>query len=408
VAGPPDRPTILWVTAQAPDRTSGGGSIRQVHLLAALAEQATVDLVLAGRLRDESVRQSVRSVVEVEGPSDGPDAGGAARLRDRAAALTSRQPDEVRYLAGARRALAPLVRRDTTYDLVTLEHAGLAPLVPRRRSSPWAITLHNVGSRWAEQAAATSPGLRGARLRVEGRRSAGLERRIMAAFDLVVVPSDEDAALLRGDAAVVPNGVDVDAFVPGALPPSPSLVFTGTLDYLPNADGLAWFCAEVLPLVRASCPSVTLDIVGSRAGAAARSLASLPGVRLHLDVAAVQPYLAASRVAVVPLRIGTGTRLKALEAMAAGRPVAGTTVGLEGLGLVPGRHAMVADAPAELAQRILALLGDDALARRLAAAGRALVEARFDWRAIGRGYSELLVEASARSAGAGRPAGRRA
>jgi len=387
VAGPADRPSILWVTAQAPDRSSGGGNIRQAHLLAALTERATVDLVLAGHLRDEDLRRSVRKVIEV----DGPDARGTTRPKGRAAAVTSRQPDEVRYLAGARRALGPLARQDGGYDLVTLEHAGLAPLVPRRRTTAWAITLHNVGSRWAAQAAAASPGLRSARLRVEQRRSAALERRIMAAFDLVVVPSDEDAALLPGDAAVVPNGVDVGAFVPGALPPSPSLVFTGTLGYLPNVDGLTWFCAEVLPIVRASCPSVTLDIVGSRAGPAVRALASSPGVRLHEDVTAVQPYLAAGRVAVVPLRIGTGTRLKALEAMAAGRPVAGTGVGLEGLGLVPGRHALVADAPAELARHIVALLGDDALADRLAAAGRALVEDRFDWRVIGGAYADLLV-----------------
>jgi glycosyltransferase involved in cell wall biosynthesis len=390
VAGPPDRPTVLWVTAQAPDRSSGGGNIRQAHLLAALADRATVDLVLAGRLHDERARKAVRRVVEVDGPSDGPGAGGAARLKDRATALTTRQPDEVRYLAGARRALAPHVR-DATYDLVTVEHAGLAPLVPRRCPSPWAITLHNIGSRWSEQAAATSAGLGRARLQVEGRRSARLERRIMEAFDLVIVPSDGDAALLPGDAEVVPNGVDVDAFVPDALPSSPGLVFTGTLDYLPNADGLAWFCAEVLPLVRASCPAVTLDIVGSRAGSAARSLASSPGVRLHEDVAAVQPFLSAGRVAVVPLRIGTGTRLKALEAMAAGRPVVGTAVGLEGLGLVPGRDALVADAPADMAKQVLSVLGDDALAARLAAAGRALVEARFDWRVIGRAYADLLV-----------------
>ena len=402
------QPRILWVTAQAPDHRTGGGNIRQAHLLTALAERAAVDLILVGRLRDDAVRRSVETVVEVADPPGGRDARWATTLRSLGAAVISRRPDEVRYLADARRALAPLVQREASYDLVNLEHAGLAPLVPRRRTSPWAITLHNIGSRWAAQAAATASGLRSARLRVEQRRSAALERRIMAGFDVVVVPSAADAELLPGSAAVVPNGVDIDSFRPTPVPSSTRLVFTGTLGYRPNADGLAWFCAEVLPLVRASCPSVTLDIVGSQAGEAVRALNSLPGVQLHEDVPAVQPYLDAGRVAIVPLRIGTGTRLKALEAMAAGRPVAGTTVGLEGLGLVPGRHAMVADPPAELANQIVALLEDDELARRFAVAGRSFVETRFDWRAIGSAYAELLVRASRRPARTGRATGVRA
>ena len=118
---------------------------------------------------------------------------------------------------------------------------------------------------------------------------------------------------------------------------------------------------------------------------------------MHPDVPDVAPFLERARVTLVPLRIGTGSRLKALEAMAAGRPVAGTSIGLGGLDVEPGREALVADDPAELARAVVQCLTDDELAGRLAAHGRELVERRYSWSTIGADYAELL---EARSAGA--------
>jgi glycosyltransferase involved in cell wall biosynthesis len=192
---------------------------------------------------------------------------------------------------------------------------------------------------------------------------------------------------------VVPNGVDLEAFMPTPLPSTPSLVFTGTLDYRPNVDGILWFCREVLPSAARRVPGLTLTIAGRRPVPAVRELARQPRVSVIADVADIRPVLQRARLAVVPIRLGTGTRLKVLEAMAAGRPVVGTAVGLEGLGVEAGRHALVADDPAGLADAIVSLCADTELAARLAAGGRQLVEARYGWDDIGRRLTAVLLGA---------------
>ena len=118
------------------------------------------------------------------------------------------------------------------------------------------------------------------------------------------------------------------AFVPRV--PGDDVVFTGTLSWYPNIEGLEWFCTEVFPSVRAALPDARIHIVGREPLPAVHGLAEAPGVCLHADVPSVVPFLERARLAVVPVRIGSGTRLKALEAMASGRPVVGTAIGLAG------------------------------------------------------------------------------
>ena len=214
------------------------------------------------------------------------------------------------------------------------------------------------------------------------------------AFDVTFVTSPEDAAVLPR-AVLVPNGVDLALFRPSPLPDAARLIFTGTLDYPPNVDGVSWFCREVLPRIARECPEVQLDIVGRSPEAEVRRLADGRQVRLHADVPAVLPLLQSARVAVVPLRIGSGTRLKALEAMATCRPVIGTTIGLEGLGVRHGREALVVDDAAAMATAIVGLLHDGAQAQALALSARALVEERFGWDRIGRDFTSALLAAIA-------------
>jgi glycosyltransferase involved in cell wall biosynthesis len=190
---------------------------------------------------------------------------------------------------------------------------------------------------------------------------------------------------------VVPNGVDVDAFPWAPVAEGHTIVFTGSLDYLPNVDGLAWFCGDVLPAIRARVPDATLDIVGRNPVDDVVALSRLPGVMLHRDVASVVPHLHQARVAVVPLRLGSGTRLKALEAMAAGVALVGTAVGLEGLAIGSGRHALVADSPEAFADSAVRLLTNDGDASELAAAARRLVEERYRWDVIGERFADLVL-----------------
>jgi glycosyltransferase involved in cell wall biosynthesis len=168
------------------------------------------------------------------------------------------------------------------------------------------------------------------------------------------------------------------------------VVFTGALYTNPNVDAAVWFCREVLPLVRKAVPASVVEIVGARPTGAVRALAALPGVTIHADVADITPSLEGARVAVVPIRVGSGSRLKALEALAAGRPVVGTTLGLEGLDLQAGIEALVADTATDFAACVVRLLHDDRLAASLAAAGRRAAD-RFAWPVISEAFAQSIV-----------------
>jgi glycosyltransferase involved in cell wall biosynthesis len=390
------RPRVLWITAEVPDRALGGGNIVQANLLDALVAHADVDLAVAGHLRDDVLRDRLASVTEVPAPSPrAPTSVWERRVRDLFNALVRRAPEDVRGSAGARRDLArALGTRAAAADVVVVMHLGLAPLLQSARANRWVLHLLDLASQRAEDAAALAPGGRQRwLLEREQAKAARVERWAASAYDLVVVPSALDAARLGGAPTVVPNGVDVDRFAPTPVPREPRLLLSGTFSYWPNIDGAEWFCDEVLPVVRAAVPDVTLELVGRQPVASIQGLAARPGVSLHRDVPDVLPHLAGARVAVVPVRIGSGTRVKALEALAAGRPVVGTAIGLAGLGLRDGVDAAVADDPAAMAAAIVDLLQDDALASARAAAGRQVVEQRFAWPVVARVYLDQVLAA---------------
>lgn len=423
-AAPPLR--LLWVTSEPPDHRRGGGAIRQAHLLDGLVGAgAVVDLVVAGRVADPAVSGLMARVRELPvGAPRPPRSVALRRIRDVWRAGVARTPAEVadrraeravlrRELRAAVGTVSGAQRRGASpppYDVVHVEHLGLAGVVPDGLARLRSLGVQNVPSRMADQARLLAPGPRQRLLlAAEAAAARRFQRRALASTDAVAVVSAQDAADLgagpsAGQAAgpvvvVAPNGVDTERLRTSPLPGGTRLVFTGTLDYLPNVDGIVWFCRDVLPLIRARVPDVTLDVVGRRPVAAVQALSLLPGVVLHADVPDVAAHLEAGRVTVVPVRIGTGSRVKALEAMACGRPVAATTVGLEGLELHAGHDALVADEPAALADAVVRLLTDDELARRVASAGRALVERGYRWRDIGQRFAAELgaLAAQARS-----------
>jgi glycosyltransferase involved in cell wall biosynthesis len=392
---------ILWVTEEPPDRSLGGGSIRQAHLFEALAGALPTDLLLAGRLEDERVRAAAASVTVVPNRrafwSEHPIGRRALEL---GIVMASPLPSAAYPAGPTRRALKrALAARARAYELVCVEHAVLAPLVRACGGRPAALTLHHLLSGMLRQQLRQTPGRRQRWFqRRDLKKAVVLEGRAVRDYTRVFTCSEEDRGQLIGlapDSAarlrVIPNGVDLSAFPERPIPDEPLVLFPGSLAYGPNVDGVRWFCTEVWPRVHAHRPDAALLLAGRNPAPEVSSLAGRSGVQVRANVPSMADCFLSARAVVVPLRVGTGTRLKALEAMAARRPLIGTTVGLEGLNIIDGRHALVRDDPGAMADAIRAVLDRDDFAAELAAAGRAHVEQKFSWDRIGSHYLDEIA-----------------
>jgi glycosyltransferase involved in cell wall biosynthesis len=211
---------------------------------------------------------------------------------------------------------------------------------------------------------------------------------------------------LRSAAHVVQTGVDTRYFTPAAEEARrpAHLVFTGSMDWLPNEDGMLYFVSEILPLIRRAEPGTTLSIIGRSPTPAVRRLEQEPGIEVTGSVDDVRPHVSAGSVYIVPLRVGGGTRLKIFEAMGMGKAIVSTTVGAEGLPVTDGGDILIADAPESFAGAVVRLLREDGLRRRLERAARALVVGRYDWSAVARDFEDALVRlARARTSRPGVP-----
>jgi len=179
--------------------------------------------------------------------------------------------------------------------------------------------------------------------------------------------------------AVVPNGVDLNYFSPeDGVHTTGSIVLTGLMKTRPNADGAIFFVREILPLILRVRPDVTLTIVGADPPSEVRSLAG-PNVIVTGSVPDVRPYVARAAVSIVPLRMGSGTRLKILEGLAMGKAIVSTSLGCEGIAVNHGEHLLIADEVVEFASAILRLLKDPSLAGRLGRSGQALAVSTYSW-----------------------------
>jgi glycosyltransferase involved in cell wall biosynthesis len=223
------------------------------------------------------------------------------------------------------------------------------------------------------------------------------ERCAWKRFDGCIVTSRREQAVINRylptkPTVVVPNGVDLEHFQPSDRPRDPtSLVFTGSIDYRPNADAVTYFVREIFPEILQAHPDATFTVVGMRPPDQVKSLAGR-NIIVTGQVPDVRPYLARASVVVVPLRMGSGTRLKLLEAMAMGAAVVSTTLGCEGLAVRDSEHLLVADPPHQFARDVVRLLNDSRLAGELGRRGRALVEREYGWASAAQRLDEFLVQ----------------
>jgi glycosyltransferase involved in cell wall biosynthesis len=218
------------------------------------------------------------------------------------------------------------------------------------------------------------------------------------------VTSEREADILEDHApgtpvAVVPNGVDLELFRPSPAATEPlTAVFNGVLDYRPNLDAALYLVDEIWPLVRKRCPSAQLLLVG-RGSPADRRRLEREGVVVTGEVPDVRPYLERAAVALVPIRMGGGTRLKVVEGLAMGKAMVSTNLGCEGIAVRDGEHLLVADTPGDFAAAVVSLLEDPAAARALGLAGRALMEESYSWELAGARLQSLYRRLAPRSSG---------
>lgn len=388
---------ILHLTPQLPYPPQQGTSLRNFHLLRALAERHDVTLLsfTEGSGPDDVARLS--ELARVLPPVPVPQRTTGQRLRQ---LLTTRAPDmALRLSSPAFAAALSAALSATPFDAVQIEGIELAWTIETVRAAGRAArivldchnaetelqrrTLRSDRSRPARWPAAVYSAIQVGRL-------ARFEREALAAADVILTVSEDDrrqlAALLGQERpiAAIPNVIDVAAYHWDEPVPAEcrfDLVFTGKMDYRPNVDGVLWFAETIWPLIRRQRPTTTWAVVGQRPHSRLDALRGQPGVTVTGRVEHVQPYLAGAGVYVLPLRIGSGTRLKLIESLAAGCATVSTTIGAEGFDLQSGREAILADRPEAFAAAVLALLNDPARRAEMGAHAQTFA-AQYDWQRV--------------------------
>lgn len=394
---------ILAVAPYAPYPPRFGGAARVYHLLRVLARDHRITL-LCFASPDDAVGMGPLADLGIEVHAVAPPAATHPRWKRlyQLRSLAGRACSEYTHRSRRLRATLDRLLARRRFDVVQFEFGDFAPYYSLPPTVLRVLDEHNVEHRLLERAWRQERSrLRRLYYRLEARKLRDDELSACRSADVILTTSDVDRATLvpHVDATpihVVPNGVDTSYFTPGTTPENPTrLVFTGAVDYQPNTDGVLYFCSEIWPLVQRAAPEATFAIVGKDPPPAVRALAG-DGVVVTGTVPDVRPWLQTAAVFVVPLRVGGGTRLKILDAMASGRAVVSTSLGCEGLAVTPGRDILVADAPAAFAEAVLRCLRDPGLRARLGTAGRALVERRYRWESIGADLVGFYLEQLAR------------
>jgi sugar transferase (PEP-CTERM/EpsH1 system associated) len=275
------------------------------------------------------------------------------------------------------------------FDLIHVNQIMVWKYLPLPVETPVLLCKDNAWADLAEREWQAAAGWLPRRLKkVEADKMHRYEQQAVSAADHCVVVSERDKELIHQlspdtPISVVPNGVDTDYFQPTSEPNDfPKLVFTGAMGWPPNVDAMLYFGRQILPLIRQEFPQVQMTIAGLHPPEELLALGQQANIRVTGFVPDVRPYIAEAAVYVVPLRLGSGTRLKILEALAMGKAVVSTSIGAEGLEVNHNEHLIIADEPEEFARSVSELLKEPSRRQALGRAGRTVVEACYDWKAV--------------------------
>ena len=404
---------VLWLGHFVPWPPTGGSLIRSYHLVCEAARGNELALLCLNQSNllstpdevEDARRTLARHCAAVEIEPIPAERG--TRTRERVLAkstLTGRSYDETWFASqGLERRLQALAERFRP-EVVHFDTVGLAPYARFLPSVPLVLNHHNIESQMMARRAQLERSwpLRQL-LKLQARRLESLETRSAPWFRSHLTVSELDSDRLRAHVpaartAVVPNGVDLEFF--GLLPAERqvvprSIVFAGGLTWYPNRTAVEWLLAEILPRLRARYPDASATIIGRDPPASLLEAAKRdPGLTFTGFVDDIRPHIARSAVYACPIFDGGGTRLKILDTLSQGIPLVATTMAVEGVGIESGRHALLADDADSFAAAVGRLFDEPAQGRRLALAGRELVERDFGWEAIGRRLRAVYADAA--------------
>ncbi|MCX6628480.1 MAG: glycosyltransferase [Candidatus Solibacter sp.] len=390
----------LWVNSNFMHPTTKGGQIRTLEMLRHLHRWHEIHYVaIENPAQPEGpARAHEYSHKSYPFPYHVPSKSSLAFYVELVRGLFSPTPVAVERFnpPGMRTFLEDLIRKER-FDCAVVDHLAPTNYFP---DLPHAIFFqHNVETViWRRHVEHAADPLRRAYFKLQADRMYRYERRVSQASGHIVAVSQTDADEMRRLFGVtrvteIPTGVNIEYFLPPKPCPAATtdLVFVGSMDWLPNVDGVLFFVREILPLIRKERPSATLAIVGRTPPPQITQLAAGdPGILVTGTVADIRPYLWSSAVSIVPLRIGGGTRLKIYEAMAAQIPVVSTTIGAEGLSVHPPQDIRIGDTPEHFAAHCLELLASPAIRARVSQAAWQMVNATFSWEHIARCFEKIM------------------
>lgn len=288
------------------------------------------------------------------------------------------------------------------FDLVHFDHLHMGQYQDCAKNLPCVLDEHNVESIILKRCADVEKNIiKRMIFKSQAKKLSRYEGALVSKFSKCLVVSESDKQNLyelsgrKANIEVIPNGVDTEYFNLGDSPlrgqsPEDALVFTGSMDWLPNADAAIYFTNEIMPLIWEKNPQIKFYIVGKNPSQDVKDL-GIKDSRIIVtgSVPDVRPYMVKSKIFVVPLRIGGGTRLKILEAMSMSKTIVSTTVGAEGIDYTPDKNIVIKDKPREFANMILSLLKDKTKQNALGISGREMVCNNYDWKIIGNKLKDI-------------------